>query len=557
MRWAEKQFHELISILEANPAYTASRLRAMVESQNLSEVRNGVALSVAQLYREGKLTEGLELLERMHTRFELLPVPLFILKVSLLTVMKREHGLVEAYFDFGLTAVQKGAYEVGIESLSIAYVHDAMGGMTLLHDPNAIRIGAQAYESVVEKLNLSVGPVRPPQSSAKLRVGMLVPNLVDASVAYSNRVIFFSRYIDRKKVELSVYCTENSCFRTHQLPRAFASHPSPNRAPHYLRELAERGDRVYMAPRHLPILETAQQVAREIVSDGIDLLILQSGPAMPIDWFACRWAEVPTKLQLHIGVPAYQSGIDLTLFDNKVNLQREASTWPDYAGGIRLMRRGTDLSRLEQQVPISRRSLGLPDDAVVLGVLSNHLEVRASDAYLGLIHKLLQNHANLWFLAIGTRERDRRLRTFFSERGGLDRVRLIPPQRAVGSYLKALDIYANEFPAGGSQAVVEAMACGLPVAALCAGRTHHESVGADIVGSRYAIPLYDTEAYGQLIEDWIVNPEMRQAAALYSRQRAYEQFSIKRYVQDVCELGAELCACRTRRGKTHSEALRG
>ena len=267
---------------------------------------------------------------------------------------------------------------------------------------------------------------------------------------------------------------------------------------------------------------------------------------MPIDWLATRWAPAPVKLHIHIGSPLYQRGIHATFFDNSVNLERERATWPEYAGKLVLLRKGTDIDALDAQPALSRATLGLPPKAVLIGVLSNHLDKRLSPGYLDVIASVLAAEPETAFVAIGGRELPPQAVSHFKAAGLLHRAHHIPSQRQVGAALKLLDIYASEFPIGGSQSVMEAMACGLPVVAMRHGAAHAECVASDIVGPPVAIESNDPDAYRNLLLRWIRDPVARRDAGENLRKRAQTHFSIHDYVNQVCTFGAGLLAEKER-----------
>lgn len=492
--------------------------------------------------REGRLDLALRELELEAERVVLPTLAAFLLKVKLQQCLGHPENAAVEYVAYGCRAVDCGLIDLGLEAISSGLIVDvAHGYHRLLHDPATLIGACERYEKVAAGM-------RPPQGAGRLRagsdprvrVGMIVPNLVDHTVAYSNRVMFFARYLDRSQFDLRVYVTENASSNVQTLPVKIGSPPTVQRAPEYLAELRQRHIPVYIAPHGSTFRARAAEVAGQIAADDVDVLILQAGPTMAVDWLATRLSPCPVKLQVHIGLSAYQRGIDATLFDNAVNMEREAATWPAWAGRQMLVRRGTDLEALDAQRPLPRESLGLPEGAVLIGVLSNHLARRMSPVFLETIGDVLQAVPDAWFVPIGSRQLPNAIWEPLRRRGVADRVRLIDPVRRAGVLLKMLDLYANEFPTGGSQSVIEAMACGLPVVALRAGSTHHESVGADIVGAPYAIAANDPAAYRDRLVAWAADPSARREAGRAMRQRAEREFSVRDYVRRVGELAVSL-----------------
>lgn len=546
MKFGEQDFLELTELLAANPRWQPADFETMCTSPDDSVALRGFILRLAWCYKTAALEKCAAVLAEAQRRFPvILPVPLFNLLVDLCYLTARMADVPMLYLDYGCRACDCGWWDVGLEALGTAMVNDAHQAMQILHAPELIRRATERYEKAARLVGFHAPPEMPAAGGRRLRVGLMVSNLVDDTVAYARRVMYFARHHDPARFELRVYCTENMCFRQHQLPVMLASHPTPARAPRFLAELKRRGIPVWLAPRDKPVLPTARLVADRLAGDRLDILIMQSGPAMPIDWLAARVAPVPVKLHIHIGVCNYMPGLDATLFDNAANMEREGAGWPAYAGARILMRRGTDLEVIDQTTAAARADFNLPGEAILLGVLSNHLAGRMSADYMSVIAAVLRCHPAAWFIAGGVLEdRTGRIMEYFQQAGVADRVRFFPQQRTPAAFLKMLDVYLNEFPAGGSQSVVEAMACGRPVVAMRCGATHHESVGADIVGPPWAIPQYDVQAYTAQALRWAEDAGEREVVGRALRARAESEFSIADYVGRACDLGARLHASK-------------
>lgn len=544
MDWYRQDFEELSRILEANPHLQPALLEAMAASDDSASARNGFALLTAWHYRQNDCESARQVLDRAMTRFDPLPIPLFTLRQLLLFfLLKQRDPVPMEYLNYGFRLIEAGDDEPGVEAIGTAFVNDTHHTLDILHNPQLTLRAMEHFERAAERIIAAAPLTREASDRSKdrrLRVGMLVSNIVDHTVAFSRRILDFARFMDPTRYEYFVYSTENACSRRHELPVMYMSHTSAERAPLSLAELKARHVPVFIAPTDKPTRATAHLVAQQIARDDIDILIFQSGPHMPIDWLAARLAPTPVKIHLHIGACVYMRSMDVTLFDNALNMEREAAVWPQYAGERVLLRQGTDIDAIDRIPALSRTAFGIPSDAIAIGLLSNRFRERLTKDYIDIIIRALQTCPQAWFIAIGAGGCPGVVEQWLRDGGVWERVRFVPQQTQPGGALKMLDIYANEFPAGGSQSVVEAMVCGLPVISMRCGTTHHESAGADIVGAPYAIDTFDVSAYSRLLDSWVSDAALRRDVGRQLRRRAEQYYSIRDYVGAVCDMGAKL-----------------
>ncbi len=525
----------------------------MADAQ-MERLIDNTARTAAQFVRSGNTEAAIRSLALTRDRLGFMPLAVLSGLLDICLAARREQEGAHHCLQFGREALAMGYEELGLQAIYAAMVLDAQGEYELTRDPKALCNVAELYEQVARRHQPQGVAAASVDASWRgpLRIGMMVPNLVDDVVAYTKQVLQFVRHADPERFRMHVYVSENSARRDAPLFPVGCTNPGSDvTGAETLRELNALNVPVFTAPRSLNFLAAAQLLARRLELDKIDVLILQTGIAFPIDWLAAFWAQVPVKVSMHIGSSLFLPGLDATFYDNPANIERESNVWEPEMGERLLLRQGTDIDALREQQPAERSRLGIPRDAVVIGTLSNHLRRRLSTQYLDTVASVMRECPNAWFVAFGDGAVPR-AEEFFESRGLADRVRFPGKQTRVGEALKVLDVYANEFPVGGSQSVVEAMACGVPVVAMKWDDGHPESAGAEIVGGRYAIVRRDAASYAALLRHWVEAPASRKAASTEFRQRAERLFASRNYVTSLLEHAEDL-----HRGKEKGRRLPG
>ncbi|MFH0879039.1 MAG: hypothetical protein V2A34_04955 [Lentisphaerota bacterium] len=480
--------------------------------------------SAQSFHRGEKQTAYQQLLEARKT-FRFLPLPLIFNIAWLSRQLGREQSAAHECLRFAEGAFHQQYFDLGCEAASAALILDALGEYEITGNPALSSQVACWYERAAQSMNRPPSPESVCRDSPPLKVGILTPNLVDHVVAYSKRVLTLARYADATKYRLFVYSSENhACRKGPLFPFGCVDSGSAGRGVETMAELARRGIPVRLGPNNLRTRASADWLARRMEADALDILIVQSGLSAPIDWLTARICRAPVKASLHIGSSLFLPGMDVSYYANAVNIERETPWWPDKFGERKAMRPCVDIGELESASALSRENLAIPAHSVLLGVLGNHLDRRLSVPYMTALAELLRLHPEAWFVAMGSGYLPDKL-AFFHSQGVASRIRFTGSQCAAGSALKMLDIYANEFPVGGSQSVCEAMTCGIPVLAMHWSDLHPECAGARLVGDPLAITARDESSYVRLASSWIENATERKAAGRLLRERALWHFS--------------------------------
>ncbi len=506
------------------------------------------------LYRAGKESAALERLLNSRRELHYVPIPVISNIIWLCRRLGREQIAAHECLRFARDAFSMGYDDLGLEACSAAMILDALGSFEITRTPSLSVEVAWMYGSVAGRHRAPPSGLPPAFRDGPRRVALIVPNLVDHVVAATKRVLQFARHIDRSLYAPSVYVSENLSRRESCLfPFGCESGRSEDSGEQTLRQLRELDVPVVISPRSSRFVQSALAMTERIERDGADIAIFQGGLACPIDWLVAKWARVRSKLCIHTGCSMFVPGMTATFFDNRANIERERVWWSHREGERVHLPKGVDLAELRAQRAFARSRFGIPADAVVIGTLSNHLERRLSIPYMDVMAGALQENPNAWFLAFGAAELPAHM-AYFQSRGVADRVRFGGRQSQVGSALKVFDIYANEFPVGGSQSVIEAMACGVPVLALRWSDAHAESVGAELAGDEGRIPSRDRQAYAVRLNEWIRSPGRRRGASLAARRRADADFSMPAYVRRLLDVAEQANAAGQAADRQHAGA---
>ena len=508
------------------------RIRSHLECDSGNDRALGHLLQACNLYAEKQYAAARAYLRQARRDRDLLSEALIAMIVWLSRRMGEPQAAAYDCLNYAQDAVKAGQYDLAAEACSGAVFLDQAGQFELTRHPEQTVQITRLYEQIAQTMSRSMVR-RKRLTTGRLRVAMLTGNLVDDVVAYSRRILQFARYADHNAFEIRVYSTENLTARQNPLfPFGLENGSSSETAPKLLKHLQQLGVPVWLAPRDRSVRETAAIVMERLAADGVDIAMFQTGIASPVDWLVARWSDVAVKAGIHIGSSPFNCGFDCYYFDNPANIEREQAYWDESMGEQIVLSGGVDIEALRNSPILSRLEIGIPQDAVLLGSISNHLGARMSEAYCGVLIRLMQRFPQVYYLGVGVPPGEGVL-NWFRDGGVADRVRFPGPVSLTGAVLKMLDIYVNEFPVGGSESVKEAIACGVPVAAIRWSNAHAECAGAEIVGPKWAVASADPAAYEALLAEWITNDDERHNAGYELARRAEEHYSFSRYSAEL------------------------
>lgn len=522
----EKNWQAPLAFLENNPSYSVNNIEELISSADNEDVISGSILAAAMAYRDEEYDKLLAVFAEAQERLGSLPDVLRVMRLSYHAI---KGDLANSAYSYAFDSYQAGRYNQALEEMRIAFVADYRSGNEILNDSLQVQRAMAMYLDIAKQMRKREQTSQK-SDTKRFRIGLLVPNLVDESVAYSKRVMFFSRFYNEEAFEMKVYSSEDLC---REGSNSFV------RGKNYIEELKSNGIEFWASDPKSEMMDAAKALRDKLEEDQLDALILQIDPAMPIAWLAAYQSKVKKKFQIHIGSAIYMPGLDAVLYDNETVMSKDAKSWPADVGRQVLLRRGTDIVSIDKIKAKTRAELNISEDKIIIGCLSNHLTNRMSYEYKNLIADLLVLNKKLVFMPVGNISDESTL-DIFKEKNVLDQLVLPGGTKEATAHLKLLDIYASEFPEGGSQAVVEAMVCSLPIVAMMCGSDHHKSISSEIIGAQWAIKKYDLSDYKKRLERLIFDEGYRRKNSEAMRKRALELFSIDHYVTTVCNMLKEI-----------------
>ncbi|GAB4320678.1 MAG: glycosyltransferase family 4 protein [Candidatus Sumerlaeia bacterium] len=210
----------------------------------------------------------------------------------------------------------------------------------------------------------------------------------------------------------------------------------------------------------------------------------------------------------------------------------------------RVIYNGVDLAEFEAVVrrgrPSRRDTFGIPDEnAVVVATLCRLHPQKNPEAVVWMAAELCPRYPNLHFVVAGQGKLFVELQREQRRLGLQDRLHLLGHRDDVASVLAASDVFfLPSFKEGFSNAVVEAMAAGLPVVATDVGGNAEAVQDGE---SGFIVKAGDTEAMRERLERLIAAPELRARMGESARRRA-RLFSLEKMIDDTVEVYQMLIA---------------
>lgn len=201
----------------------------------------------------------------------------------------------------------------------------------------------------------------------------------------------------------------------------------------------------------------------------------------------------------------------------------------------------------------ARAELGVPDEGILIGTVGNRSRQKAHHRMIEAFAYLQKPYENLHFRILGAHtpsnadyyqnevmKRAENLGLLASQQ-----LQFVEPGNRVVDFLPAFDIFVlTSLAEGTPTAIIEAMACGVPVVAMDVG-----GVGELVINGKTGLLVKSTDpiVFAQTVEKLVQDDALRKQMGENSRRHAVEHFSISQCV-NLHRLAFERAIRHHRRG---------
>lgn len=186
-----------------------------------------------------------------------------------------------------------------------------------------------------------------------------------------------------------------------------------------------------------------------------------------------------------------------------------------------------------------RKELGLSESAVLACCVGRLVPVKNFPVAVQSIALVVQSSMDVHLVLVGDGPERDTLQTCARSAGVADRVHLAGERADVGAWLAAADIYVNSsLYEGMSQAVLEAMAAGLPLVVTDVGE--NVTLVGDVSPCGRVVPSGDAPALALALGELAANKELRACFGQRARQRQRDEFSQEHMIRRYEELYSQL-----------------
>jgi len=226
------------------------------------------------------------------------------------------------------------------------------------------------------------------------------------------------------------------------------------------------------------------QLYRFFKNEGFDTIVDMHGSMSGITLMLAKRAGIKTRISFYRSVDAgfshtwYKNLYELVIkklmtrsatkiFSNsRAALDKQHPGWENYPNKFKVIYNGLDMNKLSiKSFSEERKALGVPDNVFLIGHSGRVTRAKNHNMILRVAERLCKKYDDIVVLLMGNGT-DTKLSKEVKDRGLEGRVRLMGNRRDVLDILTSLDLYYfPSFYEGQPNALIEAMASGVPIAA--------------------------------------------------------------------------------------------
>jgi glycosyltransferase involved in cell wall biosynthesis len=292
----------------------------------------------------------------------------------------------------------------------------------------------------------------------------------------------------------------------------------------------------------------ARQFARWCRDRGILVLQTCDFYANVVGLLAGAWARVPVRIGSRREINADKTAAQIRLqrfaysmahkvVANSTAAANAVAREGVPAGRIEIIRNGLDIS----SIPARQRARGAPRTVVTVGNLRAE---KRHEVLLSAMRTVTARHPDARLLIVGAGPRRRALQALATDWGLTSFVQFLGHRDDIGAALNAADIFALPSRTEASpNAVIEAMAAGLPVVATAVGGVP-ELVAHGETG--LLVPVEDAAAFARALLQLMDDPAAAERMGVTARRRAVERHSFDRMTRAFEQLYLSQLEARSR-----------
>ena len=385
-------------------------------------------------------------------------------------------------------------------------------------------------------------PRRKPGRDHRLRLAHVTMQLIDGSHAPSRLLRTLIRNHDRDVFDLFVFVTEALVCRLNEYPVSQGhADPSTQRGLQTIQTFKEAGIDVVVNNGLADYWDTIDTITDLLAARAIDVAVFH-GPDF-IHQAIARQCDAPLRVMFEHGSLPERSGFDIAVASAESDENVEKLKPRFAAMGTELIRNAhvVDAREFWDKDPYPKSRFGVPEQALMMTTISNHLENRLSEKMRWAIGEILRRCPNAYYLPMGQVPDNSKVVKQLSSLEVGNRVKFLGSVACPSQLARSMHLYLNEFPFGGGIALLDAMAAGCPLVSMydTAGPPQAKYVGI-YYGMDRVVTSNKPEDYVDLACRLLTDPAMYEewrAAAL----RRYEAHTdVRGYVrrfEDIVQKG--------------------